>query len=278
MPLQVGFNVEPAEAVRFFRGKGLARSFAWQDVLHDEHDRDFVVAKMLDLDLLSDVRALIDRALAEGWLRDRFVKELTPELVRRGWWGRQEMVDPDTGESQMVQLGSVRRLKVIYDTNLRTAYAAGQWGRIRENAQRAPYVMYSAILDERVRPLHRAWHGTILRWDDPWWATHTPPNGWNCRCSVRQLSDRDLDRLGRTADRAPETKTYEWTNPRSGEIFRIPEGIDPGWGYAPGATRAAEIIPIARDKAAGAPPELRAAFLEWLDSRIERRARERAAR
>lgn len=272
MPLAVNFALTPAKAVAFFRPKGLQTSFAWQDMLHEEHDRAFTVAKMLDLDLLSDVGGAVDRAIAEGWTRQKFIDELKPDLMRRGWWGRADMADPVTGEVREVQLGSVRRLNTIYDTNLRTAYSAGHSARIEENAKSAPYVMYSAVLDGRTRPQHRAWNGKILRWDDPWWQTHTPPNGWNCRCSRIQLSDRDLKRLGKDGpDEAPPSPLREWTNPRTGEVMEVPVGVDPGWGYQPGASRVAEIDTLARDKAQGAPPALRAAFLEWLDATIARR-------
>ena len=30
---------------------------------------------------------------------------------------------------------------------------------------------------------------------DSFWDVYYPPNGWNCRCSVQQLSDRDMARL-----------------------------------------------------------------------------------
>jgi len=272
----VNFNLAPEQAVEFFRAKGLNPSFAWQDMLHEEHDRAFTVAKMLDLDLLSDVRDAVDRAISEGWTLKRFRDELAPELVRRGWWGRALMTDPATGEEKEVQLGSPRRLKTIYDTNLRTAYSAGHWERIEENRNTAPYVMYSAVLDARTRPQHRAWNGTVLRADDPWWKTHTPPNGWNCRCTVIQLNDRDLERLGKRApDEAPPSPTRDWTNPRSGEIVQVPVGVDPGFGYAPGASaragRVAEADALAREKAAAAPQELRAAFLQWLDAAVAAR-------
>lgn len=271
MATEVNFGLAPAKAVAFFQGKGLKASFAWQDMLHDEHDRSFTVAKMMDLDLLSDVRGYVDRAIAEGWSRERFIQELQPELVRRGWWGRAMMPDPATGETREVQLGSVRRLNTIYDVNLRSSYASGHWARIEENHRIAPYVMYNAILDGRTRPQHRAWHGKILRWDDPWWKTHTPPNGWHCRCTVRQLSERDLKALGkRGPDEAPASPTREWTNPRTGETIEVPVGVDPGFGYAPGASRRDEIVDIARQKAAGAPPELRDAFLAWLDAEAAR--------
>ena len=38
--------------------------------------------------------------------------------------------------------------------------------------------------------------GTLLPVDDPWWQTHYPPNGWGCKCWVRQVSRREAERLG----------------------------------------------------------------------------------
>lgn len=261
MALGVDFTLAPERALEFFRAKGLQASFAWQDMLHDEHDRNFTVAKMMDLDLLADVRAHVDRVAAAGGTRRDFINGLRPELMRRGWWGKAEMTDPATGETKLVQLGSVRRLKTIFDTNLRTAYSAGHWAAIEQNAKTAPWVMYSAILDARTRPLHRAWNGTVLRWDHPWWKTHSAPGGWNCRCTAIQLSDRDLKRMGKSGpDEPPPSPERDWTNPRTGEVVRVPVGIDPGWGYAPGAsTRLAGITDAAMEKVAAAPAELGAA-------------------
>lgn len=66
-------------------------------------------------------------------------------------------------------------------------------------------------------------------------ATHTPPNGWNCRCALIQLSERDLLKLGKSGpDDPPPSPMREWTNPRTGEVLEVPVGVDPGWGYAPG--------------------------------------------
>ena len=36
--------------------------------------------------------------------------------------------------------------------------------------------------------------------------------------------------------RAPKEGTYEWVNPKTGEIMTVPNGIDPGWAYNPGKT------------------------------------------
>lgn len=180
MAISVRFDLAPEEALKFFRAKGYKIGFAWQDVWQQEHEAAFTVAKMMDLDLLRDVRGAVDKAIAEGKTFREFRRNIEPTLHDAGWWGRKEQIDPVTGEKREVQLGSVRRLRTIFRVNMQTAYAAGDWKQIEDNAQSAPYLMYDAIDDGRTRPEHKAWDGTVLRWDDPWWDTHRPPNGWNC--------------------------------------------------------------------------------------------------
>jgi SPP1 gp7 family putative phage head morphogenesis protein len=257
MAVSARFDLPPVRAVSFFRQKGLDTSFSWMDMLREEHDAAFTVAKMMDLDLLRETRDVVDQALNEGWTFQQFRDRLKPELVRRGWWGRAEMPDPVTGEIRDVQLGSTRRLKVIFNTNLKTAYAAGHWSRIQEQAAEAPYLLYDAILDQRTRPQHAAWDGTVLPVDSPWWATHYPPNGWNCRCSVIQLDADQLRELGKAGpDDPPPGGSREWVNPRTGEVEEIPTGIDPGWNYHPGRSRTDELGEQMREKATAAGPDL----------------------
>ncbi|PXB81458.1 phage head morphogenesis protein, partial [Pseudomonas aeruginosa] len=84
------------------------------------HDRAFTVAKAMRLDVLSDIREALERALQEGKTLKQFIEELQPVLERQGWWGRQVLVDGD-GNAELVQLGSPYRLKTIYQTNLQSA-------------------------------------------------------------------------------------------------------------------------------------------------------------
>ena len=240
MAIEAAFDLPPEEAIRFFQAKGLRVSFAWQDVFAAEHEAALTVAKMADLDLLADVGEALNQALVEGQTLAQFREALVPKLMKAGWWGEQLQEDPLTGRTHVVQLGSARRVETIFRTNMMTAYAAGEWAQIEETAESAPYLMYDAVDDNRTREQHRAWDGVTLRWDDPWWRTHRPPNGWQCRCSVIQLGPRDLRAMGKDGpDTAPPIKRREWVNTRTGETMQVPVGIDPGFDYNPGQARQA---------------------------------------
>lgn len=81
------------------------------------------------------------------------------------------------------------RLENIFRTNLQSNYQAGHWEQILRNTHRRPYILYDAINDSRTRPAHRAMDGIIRPFDDPFWQTHTPPNGYQCRCGVIALTE-----------------------------------------------------------------------------------------
>lgn len=232
-------DVPPEEAIRFFQSKGLHAGFSWQDTEAEEHLRSFTVAKAMDLDVLADIRKATDRAIEDGETFETFYGELRPKLVSAGWWGRAEMVDPadPKGGAKIVQLGSTRRLRTIFHTNISMAYAKGRWERIEAVAKERPWLMYVAIRDSKTRPEHLRWHGTIRRWDDAFWRTHYPPCGWNCRCYVIQLSDDDLSEMGLQETARPEgwdTKRT-WRNRRTEKTSEVPIGIDPGFEHNVGS-------------------------------------------
>ena len=224
------------EALRFFRAKGYRIGFAWQDVWQEEHAKAFTVAKAMSRDLLEEIRAEVDKALAEGLTLEQFRTSLRPKLEARGWWGRKQMIDPLTAERKTVQLGSPRRLKTIFDVNMRTAYQAGRWERVQRNKGAFPLLRYVSVKDGRERPEHGAWHGTILPVDHPWWQTHYPPCGWNCRCTVQAVNARMVARNGWEVTEEPIAFPKEpYLNKRTGEVTEIERGIDPGWNYNVGA-------------------------------------------
>jgi SPP1 gp7 family putative phage head morphogenesis protein len=227
-------GLPPEDTARAFDARGeLRTTVRWSEMWHADHARAFTVAKVAKLDLLEDIRTSLADVLHNGGTFEQWKSNILPTLQRAGWWGRVE--DPDlTGTADPVVIGP-RRLRTIYGTNMRVSRAAGQWARIQERKDVAPYLRYSAVMDSRTRPAHRAWHGIILPVDHPWWDTHFPPCGWNCRCTVIQLSDRDLERNGWKVS-APPPEGPPQTFFRAGTKTRetVPAGIDPGFAYNPG--------------------------------------------
>lgn len=250
----------PAQAIAFLEAKGYRVGFAWQDVWQQEHAVSFTVAKMMQVDLLADVHQSLVTALKDGQSFEQWRAGLEPLLKARGWWGRAPETDPQTGETKMVQLGSVRRLRTIFDTNIRMAMAAGQWERIERLAPARPFLRYVAVKDDRTRPEHMAWNGTILKVGDPWWDTHSPPCGWRCRCTLQQLSARDLERNGWTETaQPPPLNPRPWVNNRTGETVEVPAGVDPGFAYHKGkAARTAQAAHQLLEKMAALPPAVAA--------------------
>ncbi|NBB17039.1 hypothetical protein GVN21_16860 [Caulobacter sp. SLTY] len=237
----------PAEAIAFFRSKGLVESFSYLDVSAEEHAVAFTVAKTMRRDVLQDLREGVDRALAEGKTFEQFRDELRPLLEERGWWGRRAMTDPLTGREREVQLGSSRRLRTIFNTNLRQAYAAGRWERIEATKAALPFLRYTAVGgkegDGRTRPQHRAWHGTCLPVDDPWWDEHYPPCDYGCRCSAEQVSRRTMERRGWTVETPAKFPKIAHVNKRTGQVSLVEDGIQPGFDFNPGKARLAGLTP-----------------------------------
>lgn len=55
---------------------------------------------------------------------------------------------------------------------------------------------------------------------------------------VRRVSRAEARRLGYDPEKpAPDDGTYRWKNKRTGEVLRVPNGIDPGWQGNPGIAR-----------------------------------------
>lgn len=245
--------VNPEDAAAVFARRNLLRpSFRWQDVFQEEHSRAFAVAGVMRMDILQVFRDEIERALTEGKGLEAFRKAIRPQLVSKGWWGDIEITDPSTGEQRIGRFND-RRLKLIYDVNLRQSHAAGRWARIERLKDRFPFVTYRTMGDERVRKSHAEWDGVTLPVDHEFWKTHYPPNGWSCRCTAFAVDDEGIAALRKAGVKvktdAPPVQWMTWHN-RSNDTFTpVPRGIDPGFAYNPGQSRDAAFFDVAMAKA-----------------------------
>jgi hypothetical protein len=179
----------PVEVLSYWRAKKLRIGFSHLDVWREEHDFAFTAAKIMREDVLAAMRDELDRAFTQGIPFPEFVRSVEPRMKALGWWDKHEVTDPKTGN--VVEINPPQRLHTIYQTNMRTARAVGQWDRLQRNKDTRPYLLYQVGPSARHREQHLAWHGLLLSADDPFWSFAFPPNGWGC------LPDGELVRTPR---------------------------------------------------------------------------------
>lgn len=267
-------KLTPAGAVAALQARGqLSVSYAWQDVWQEEHGLQFTVSRLARLDLLQAVHQAIVKSVNGDLTRKDWMDDIEALLTQAGWWGTKAVTDPADGEVKLTTFDPAR-LRLIYDTNTRQAYAAGQWERVERSKRSLPYVRYVTRRDGRVRDEHAQWDNLVLPVDHAFWKTHWPPNGWRCRCLVISMSQADYDK-GYTLDRpgaeynidaplvkvplrkdAPNLGEREYINPRTGEVMQVPNGIDPGFAYNPGQARQLAMRQQIQSKLAAAVPAL----------------------
>lgn len=247
MDLSAVFGLPPEKAIEYFQSKGYTLTWDWRELWQEAQAKAFTVAKVMRSDILGDIRGALDDALNNGTTFRDFEKSLTPILQAKGWWGKTEHVNTITGESSTAQLGSPRRLKTIYRTNLQTAYMAGRYRQMMESADSHPYWRYVAVLDGRTRPMHRAMNGRVFRYDDELWSTHYPPNGLNCRCRVSPLTAAAVEREGIAVQSSDGQLIDHEIKARDGTVIDTVKALrikvdgqdklfapDAGWSYNPG--------------------------------------------
>ncbi len=234
------------EAIAFFRQKTRMPSRRWSDVYAEAHSRGFMVAGAGSDALLADFQKEIRKALEQGTTLATFRKGFDTIVDRHGW-----AYNGTPGW----------RSRIIYETNLSTAYSAGRYAQLSDPdvLEQYPYWTYIHSGSRHPRLQHLAWNGLTLRADDPFWHTHYPPNGWRCGCRVAATSGADLRRMGkRGPDTAPPIETRPWRNPSTGKIHQVPVGIDPGFEYNPGEAwkkhQAQPVRPPGPASAGDAPP------------------------
>ena len=189
------FGLAPAKAIEYLDSKGLHVGWNWQDTLDEAHARSFTIAKMTQLDLLSDTRKAIMQAMADGTGFQGFEQTIAPVMQAKGWWGQKTVINP-SGDAQRVQLGSPRRLSTIYHTNRRSAVMAAKYQRLCEAIETHPYWQYLHHDSAHPRLNHLALHGAVYAATDVFWTYGFPPNGFGCKCTVKALTAKQAEMLG----------------------------------------------------------------------------------
>lgn len=106
-------------------------------------------------------------------------------------------------------------LQAEYQTARRSSQAAKNWQKFVKDADLFPNLEYRTVGDERVRDEHDKLDRIIKPINDKFWDSHYPPNGWRCRCSVRQ-SDAPASK---TTPKVTIDRGFENNVGKSGMVF-----------------------------------------------------------
>ncbi|MEG8267171.1 phage head morphogenesis protein [Acinetobacter baumannii] len=176
--------------------------------MDNAHSRAFTVAKVARMDLLQDIRQSLISAMQQGQTLEQWKASITPVLQDKGWWGKKTVINPE-GREQEVQLGSPRRLRTIYDTNMQSAFAAGRYKAMLAGAETRPFWEWRHITINNPRKQHVALNGRLFRFDDPFWNVAYPPSEWGCKCRVIARSAREVESKEILSGEGNESDIYE---------------------------------------------------------------------
>jgi hypothetical protein len=160
---------------------------------------------LLDLPLFEYINKQLQAAVEIGWnATDPALKKylsknvqrfsgfkshkVCQELTRKLYDAEGKLLDFVGFKKEAEQLGqlyNVAYLKTEYEQAVASAQMASKWAGFAPT----DLLQYRTVGDSLVRPEHQEYDLVTLPASHPWWATHYPPNDWNCRCDAVDLVD-----------------------------------------------------------------------------------------
>jgi uncharacterized protein with gpF-like domain len=204
----------PKEAIKYLEKKKIKVKTRHELMWNGEHQVAFTVAEMLQAALLEDVKVSLEKALKSGQTFEAWQKSTVTKFVRDRHW--------------VSARGSVpikERMRVVYDTNLRTAYSHGSLERKQRNVDVLPYWQWVRGPSRVPRPEHQAYWSMVLPATDKFWQAYYPPCEYGCKCRVIPVTAARARAVGVSA--SPDITTTTW---RSGKTTRrVPRGVHPSF-------------------------------------------------
>ena len=187
--------------------------------------RAFFSARVAEADLLGELHRKA-QAVADGrmskdqarrLIREFFVGDGADALARLGF-------APPKDAKGISQLGSIPRLELILDTNVRMAQETGHYKKWETLKDIYPYGVWRVGYSKVHREAHLERDGKVYAFDHPIWRESPPGGEFNCHCR------RDL----MTADELAASGLRPV--PKSASFEKSSLGFDPGadeWGDVP---------------------------------------------
>jgi len=143
-----------------------------------------------------------------------------PDGIKRDFSDFRRMVRGTVDQEGIFERYFDRYLRTEFDTAVAVSQMGSAWVGFEQDKDVLPYLRYEAIDDERTRRDHKQWDGITLPVDHKFWNTHTPPNGFNCRCMLIQLDEATPTPASKLKGTPPpDSELFEFNPGKSGYIF-----------------------------------------------------------
>lgn len=182
LPAHPGFAQSPyAKALDWFTSKRVVDRATFDELKAAAKRRAFTVAGMASQQMLETARDEIAKQIEKGASLRDFRKAVADRLESAGWTP-----------------ANSSHVENIFRTNVMNAYNSGRHAEMTQPDVIAiwRYWQVLGVGDARTRPSHKRVHGWVFRADDPGWHKCSCPFGFMCRCRVRAMTQKQIDKLG----------------------------------------------------------------------------------
>lgn len=208
MPVK-GTGVQPKDALSYLKRKKVVSEKELASLERNARDRAFYISGVTKQALAEEILASMVQAMEQGTSLQQWQRDIRETAKKAGL--------------------NKHRLETIYRTNTASAYMAGRYAQLQKATDLRPYWRYLAVGDKRTRPEHMALDGLVYPHDHEFWSQFFPPNGFNCRCTVQSLSERQVKARGYEVQSELPGST-EITDSTTGEVRKLFPAPDPGFG------------------------------------------------
>ena len=164
------------DAINLFKKKIPVQKEHWKELSSEARAHAFYVAGIDNLVLVNSINEAILGSLESGKQFNEVLEEIR---------GNIEQVYGQKGLSSV----NDHYLRTAYYTNLYSALNNQRYHAYRKAGVKA--LRYDTAGDSRVRAEHAKMHAFTAPIDDPVWDSWWPPNGFNCRCRVAPVRERE---------------------------------------------------------------------------------------
>lgn len=189
------FLLEPtphAEAVKWLQNKPAVSREVFDELLPELRARAICITGIEDAAVVGEIRDVLAE-LPAGLEWEKTKRQLVAKLGP--WIG----ADDPAG----AQKAREARAELLLRTHGFQAYQVTQHAVMRRQEDVFPYWQYLSSGDEKVRPAHAALNEVVAPANSKFWADHSPPWQWGCRCRKVPLLPDEVDEIKAEDARKP---------------------------------------------------------------------------